>query len=372
MPKNLFTFNFKKLPLACILSIILIIMIYSLELFVLPINFFTFRAWEALKVQKIYPTSGPFYPNIEIVMQEEGDLAHHTKLAIKKDVIWQTDIYGQRKKNNNINKYDIVIVGESNIGGSTLTQKDTIAQVLERNLGLKVYPFVDNDVPPINGFFNNNRFMINPPKIVILGVIERHISLLPEIKALSNQKNIILWEEKPKLAVLADRVYKNNMARYLLARVKKTKEKIINIIRNFFIKDYATNSPYADGNKMLFLQGPTANIAVSEGTIKKIITILNSYNQICKARKIRFIFLPIPNKENIYYDQLPIKNKPDFLKRLIKQLKEASIEVIDTQTAFDQTRNSHDVILFNIDDSHWNANAVNLTADLIKKTLSHK
>ena len=47
-----------------------------LELFILPMDFFTFRVWEAIVVRKyrnLFP--GHFYPNMEITKIEEGDLA---------------------------------------------------------------------------------------------------------------------------------------------------------------------------------------------------------------------------------------------------------------------------------------------------------
>ncbi|MDI7259530.1 MAG: hypothetical protein QME90_06390, partial [Thermodesulfobacteriota bacterium] len=69
-----------------------------IELFILPIDLFTFRVWESLVVRKYRNIlAGPFYPNMEITKIEEGDLAHHTRFAVKKEVQWITDRYGFRK-----------------------------------------------------------------------------------------------------------------------------------------------------------------------------------------------------------------------------------------------------------------------------------
>lgn len=38
--------------------------------------------------------TGPFYPHIKLKKFEEGDLAHHTKFSVKKEVDWYTDQYG--------------------------------------------------------------------------------------------------------------------------------------------------------------------------------------------------------------------------------------------------------------------------------------
>ena len=113
----------------------------GIELFILPIDFFTFRVWEALVIRK-YRNSlpGQFYPNMEVTKIEEGDMAHHTKFAYKRKVKWITDRYGYRKQNTNRSKHQVVIIGDSNIAGSGLTQEDILSEVLEKKLKVGVYP----------------------------------------------------------------------------------------------------------------------------------------------------------------------------------------------------------------------------------------
>ena len=122
-----------------------------LELFILPIDFFTIRVWESLVVKKfknILP--GPFYPNMETTKIEEGDLAAHTRFAIKKKVRWMTDRYGYRKQDTDLQKHKMVIIGESNIAGSSLTQEEILSEVLEDQLKVSVYPYAP--VGRINSF----------------------------------------------------------------------------------------------------------------------------------------------------------------------------------------------------------------------------
>ena len=137
-----------------------------LELFILPIDFFTFKVWEAIVVWK-YRTffAGHFYPNMEIAKIEEGNLAPHTRFAIKKKVRWMTDRYGYRKQNTDLQKHKIVIIGESNIAGSSLTQEEILSEVLEVQLKVSVYPYAP--VGGINSFLRNKRFVENSPDIVI-------------------------------------------------------------------------------------------------------------------------------------------------------------------------------------------------------------
>ena len=47
----------------------------GIEIFILPMDRFTFRVWEALVVRKFdLLLPGPFYPNMRVSKEEEGDL----------------------------------------------------------------------------------------------------------------------------------------------------------------------------------------------------------------------------------------------------------------------------------------------------------
>ncbi|MBN1870875.1 MAG: hypothetical protein JW847_09905 [Candidatus Omnitrophica bacterium] len=54
MENNLFISSFKSYPEAFLLALSAIMFLHGLELFVLPINAFTFRIWEALIVKRFY------------------------------------------------------------------------------------------------------------------------------------------------------------------------------------------------------------------------------------------------------------------------------------------------------------------------------
>lgn len=370
MARNSFIFNFKKLPGAFILALSIILFIYFIELFVLPINFFTYRAWEAIIVKRFHSVlPGHFYPNMKISMIEEGDLGRHTKFAVKKPVKWETDRYGYRKRDSNISRYKIVIIGDSNIAGSGLTQEDMLSELLERRLKVKVYPLTSTEVPPINTFLNDERFVYNPPEIVIVASMERNIAKLNEVQMgskyvqSSGVKQVLkrYLSSRRSLTILLDRIYKNSMCNFFGSRIKAK-------LKSLVIKSDAENKSAPDP-KMLFYQGIEANKDIPREEIERIAHIITSYDRIFKSRGIRFIFLPIPNKESVYYDYLPIKKRPVFLKQLIQRLQAESIEAIDTQRAFEETRRERKILLYHTDDTHWNEHGVELVAGLIEGLL---
>lgn len=339
-----------------------------LELFILPIDFFTFRVWEAIVVRKyrnLFP--GHFYPNMEITKIEEGDLAPRTRFAIKKKVRWVTDRYGYRKRNTDLQKHEIVIIGESNIAGSSLTQEDILSEVLEDQLKVSVYPYAP--VGGINTFLKDKRFIENSPDIVIFARIERELLDLDSLKPIREKKLFPKLKRQiqknrmiQSLGIHLDRVSKMIMLHYFRASLRRS----IPTPKHFGPKPIS--SQYGP---IFFIQGRRANEDVSQEKLDKAIQIIKSYNNAVKSRGIRFIFLPIPNKENIFYEHLQTK-RPVFLEQLISELKSHGIETIDTQKAFEEAFRKNQVLLYHTDDTHWNGNAVRIAADLLIKVIEEK
>ena len=355
----------KKFLAKSILFLFPFVLAVSIELFILPIDFFTFRVWEAiwvLKYRNLFP--GHFYPNEEITKIEEGDLAPHTRFAIKKKVRWVTDRYGYRKQNTDLQKHKIVIVGESNIAGSGLSQEEILSEVLEGQLRVSVYPYAP--VGGINSFLKDERFIEHSPDIVIFARIERELLGLDALKPIKAKRSFSKLKGKVKtnrmiqfLSIRLDRVSKMIMLHYFRASLRRgisTPE------------DLGSEPIFSEYGPIFFIQGREANRDVSREKLDKTVQIIRSYNEVVRSRGIRFIFLPIPNKENIFYKCLETM-KPVFLEQLISELKSYGVETIDTQRAFEEAFQKNKVLLYHTDDTHWNGNAVRIAADLLIKVI---
>jgi len=349
------------------------LLMIGVELFVLPIDFFTFRVWEALLVRKMSSIfSGHFYPRMEVTKLEiSGDLARHTQFAIPKTVKWVTDRYGFRKEDSEGRKPQVVIIGESNIAGIGLTQEETLSEVLEEQLNVPVYPYAP--VASINPFLKDLRFKKDPPRVVIVSYIEREIPYLSFPKLSESRerfrerfRSFYEWRDRftqigwvQSLGVMVDRLYKMNMLNSARANVRGGTR----------IDYYHAPSKFGP---MLFIQGEAANQEVPDEQFRKAVETLEAYDQILRKRNIRFIFLPIPNKENIYHEFLPNPRRPVFLGQLIQELKKRKVETVDTQTAFEDEYRRNSTLLFFLDVSHWNPRGVRLAADLVVKTIGQK
>jgi alginate O-acetyltransferase complex protein AlgJ len=342
------------------------------ELFVLPIDFFTFRVWEAVVVKKyrnLLP--GAFYPNMEITKMEDQDLYHHTSFSEKNRVRWILDRFGYRKQNTRRRRYEVVIVGDSNIAGSGLTQEEIFSEVLEEKLGVSVYPLSPTS---LNTFLKERRLLDDPPKIVIVASIEREIIDLPLPKKPRNADSTLqVWIDGmayrlkdelkencwiQSMIILLDRISKMNMLHYVRSSLRRMAPP--------FQSSHITISS-KDG-PVFFLQGARANQAVPRDQFDKAVLTIKAYHDLLASKGIRFIFLSIPNKETIYYEALRTE-RPVFLPQLVAALKNVGIETVDLQKAFEEAFRKDSVLLYRAGDTHWNQNGVRLGADLIKRLI---
>jgi hypothetical protein len=211
--------------------------------------------------------------------------------------------------------------------------------------------------------------MQSAPDVIILESIERGILTgnyrIPKDKDFGRlplwQENILkiqLNESVQTVATTLDRIFKANMLNYLKA--------CINSSATPGIKDF-DEAPCPP----LFLQGVVANDSVPAEKLNAVAQSIKKYSDFFTGKGIRFIFLPIPNKENIYYKYLGTK-KPVFLENLIKKLKELNVEVADTQKAFVNASENTAVSLYQRDDTHWNAEGVKVAAELLEKLIRKK
>lgn len=336
------------------------------ELFLLPIDFFTFRPWETLVVKDSYHIlEGPFYPNMALVKTEEaGDLKPSPDCAvIKKDLVWQTDAYGYRKAASSAHPYPVIIIGDSNAAGSGLSQAHMLSEVLEKRLGKSVYPLAPAHTKDL---FRHGLLKQHKPEVVILEAIERHI--LPghfpvpshaDFQSLS-LKDRIIWSIRlnpvvQSAAIKLDRVFRANMIHYVKARINP---------RPAPAKGIATENACPE----LFLQGTSANRDIPDSIRQKTADDIRRLSDFFTGKGIRFIFLPVPNKENIHHRQLGTP-KPVYLEKIILDLKRAGVEVADTQKAFDEITARTSRPLYHRDDTHWNVAGVEAASRLVEDIL---
>lgn len=164
------TGHFHRICLKLALLALPFVILQAIELFVLPVGFFSFRVWEAALADP-YRYPGGFYPNLHVKKEKEygyyklGD----EKINQSKQVEWFTDSYGWRNRPEieKQEKYDIVVVGDSNIAGCALDQKDTLPEVLGTRSGKVCYSY-SIGVDPVSLFFSDPRMAKKAPSLLVV------------------------------------------------------------------------------------------------------------------------------------------------------------------------------------------------------------
>lgn len=314
---------------------------------------------------------GFFYPEVKIVKYEAANMMDmYRGRNVRRTNEWQTDRYGYRKKEPYRFPIEIALVGDSNMAGSGLTQTELFSEVLENAIKRGAYPLAPAGMESV---FLMPLFKKNPPKIVVASFIERNLSTFHPYQIPFRRPGFAAWERmntavseillaQPffrSLGIFVDRsFYKKTLAQYWKGRFFGGRP-------DLFISGINSELP------MIFFQGSAANEPISEAELQSTVRTFKSYEEACRQAGIRFIFMPIPNKETIYYDILPGQLKSNRLQRLFTRLRAEGVEVVDLESAYLNFKEAQpEVLLYEPEDVHWNAQGVRLAVEILQKYLS--
>lgn len=350
-----------------------------IELFVLPMDFFTFRSWEALRMTGPPSLwSGPFYPDRSLRRKEFGDLGHHSPYAVAKDVFWKTDRFGYRNRFG-LAKPDVVIVGYSNVVGPGLSQDDTLAESLRQRIGLSVYPYSPWGA---YDYLADPRFRRSPPGIVILATMERDCknwnSDEPRDRGrwTSVKRSVKGWGQRMfaesavarEVSVLVSRLHKQVFWNFLRARARGALEAALS---RMFGTPLRWRFAVGSDGATLFFEGKSAWLEPSLEELKALVARIQGVRRRVEARGGRFLFVPMPDKETLYYDLVPgaPPSQPAYFRRLLAELKKAGVPTVDLLTPFEKSRAADRGVLYLMDDSHWSPEGVQLAVGEIAAAL---
>jgi hypothetical protein len=325
-----------------IIFILPIFGLLSVELF-MPLNTFTHRPWEALLFKSNKTMF--FYPNQQLDHQSVGDLCHHTQFAIEKNENWITDKLGFRN-DTFIKKADVLLIGDSFMVGSSIPQDSTMTNLLKEKLNNPTYNIAPAGFTDFIDLLKQG--VIKKPKIIIYSCVE---SSIPSPIKISKETRFT--EDVSSFSVFKDKVKRLYSLKYINSRVTGKHGKGVQGVI---------------ASRMFFLHGKEQNYHYDK--IMNIAKTIQSYKDYCDAIGVDFIFLPVPNKETVYFDKVPLKSQPVFLFTLDSVLREKKIKTINTLELFNNYRTSNSNIIYHLDDSHWNARGVDLVTEKIAKFIS--
>jgi len=319
----------------------------------LPSTFFAFRTWESISFATRVPHYSSFYPNSVTLMNANGDLCHHTDKAIVKSEFWITDKLGFRN-NEFVDEADILFIGDSFIAGSGLSQNELVSNKVKSKSNKKIYNMSPSSISQFDYFLKIG--VIKKPKIIIFSKVERNIpEPIISIKESFIEKMASKVFSFYNINVFIDKAFKLSSIDWLQARISKSK---------------GYGIPSKVNSNMFFFQG--ANQKHNEGDLQTTLINLKSYKKYCDSLNIKFIFMPMPDKETVYYELVPFLEQPNYLFKLDSILKNEGISTINTLKIYNDYRKNNMNLLYHLDDTHWNSNATELISNEIVRMVNKK
>lgn len=346
-----------------------------LELFVFPEDLFTFRVWDAISISgRNAVLSGSFYPNRKFERMEQGDLAAYSKDAVYRSTVWETDVFGFRNSNHGCRDYPIVIVGDSFAVGTGLTQADTLSEVLSRKLKTCVYSFSSLE---LNDYLTSSLWRRSKPSVVLYVKSEwwiKNESDLPlESKNLHGEdivRRLGVGDHSlmQSIAVFRDRYGKSIMLRTYRKRGPLF---VFSQIIGWFTNNAFSSQAYGNSNteqkEMHFRSMVLTQDPVNQAEVDFVAKRMAAFRDEFSRHGVRFVFMPVPNKETIYLPGL--HKRGELLDQIFLRMTQLGVETIQLQPAFLSHQASSPELLYQTDDTHWNEKGVRLSADLVSKAL---
>lgn len=338
----------KFLKRALIFLVVPLIIIAICEIAV-PVTFFVYRPWEAIIFSTPVPTNSPFYPNARMKMNSLGDLCHHTAHSILKKGNWIIDNLGYRN-DEFIEEADILIIGDSFVAGSSLSQENTItSQVKQRNGQLKVYNMAPGSVSKFDMYLKKG--IIKKPKLLIFSIVERNVPdklVAYNANIKSRIKEMFEWRN---VNIYIDKTFRLLSLNWLKARISNST---------------GSGIPGTEDSKMFFLNGKKQQHET--GDLEATAEIIISYKKYCDSLGIHFLFLPMPDKETVYFENVPLSKQSNYLLELDTLLQLSNVPTINTLALYNEYKQLQPDLLYSLDDTHWNPTAT----ELISKEIINK
>lgn len=339
-------------------------------IFFLDDHFFAFRAWEVMVDET---GDAPFRKNGRFEKVIFGDLANMLKIRKFRQYRTQrfsTDSRGFRNPDYPEDTvFPVVVLGDSDMAGSSLSDSDIFSVRLSEALSVPVYNFSPRN--PIS-FFASERFRKNPPEILIWEAIERtidektfsHYARIPVDADFRMPKRTTKQRSRKPVRKLSEH-YAKWIYHDLIWRVVGIHNPAVGFI------DTRTEMLFYRPGMELLGKGPR------ERGIDAVLRGIDRIKRICDRKGIRLIFMPLPDKENIYRHLLPdhLRNAypgDPFLSVLHEGLEARGIESVDLFESYRNRLETGDDFLYFLDDTHWNdrgvSMAVRASIEIIEKS----
>lgn len=335
-----------------------IFVIPFLVLYIITFLFFTVNAGDLLRIGFIPSTDKEYRKNFTSYNNE----MKFTELSKSKQKTYKILTIGDSFSEQGKNGYQNILANDFSI--------------------LHVDRFISNNqIQKLVELCNGNFFDTYTVQYVILQGVER--DLIDDIKDIDltskiniHQIDSIITNHKPEQNKDKYSFFSRTTLRFPYSALKYFTDKNYLSNEQVYNVELNTTSLFSNhSNKLLFYYKDLINTEqnnLPENAIK-LNKILNQLSQKLKEKNITLIFLPSPDKYDMYYDYIADKQtftKPIFFDNL-KKLNKEFIYINSKEILTKELSNKKDIYYF--DDTHWSPIASGLISQKIKEEIiSHE
>ena len=265
-------------------------------------------------------------------------------------ITFTTDADGFRSTRIEAESYPIAVTGDSTIFGTHLSDSDTLPWKLSEAMG----------VPVFNGAHTGMSNLLAHPR---LGNLQVFIDAITERSIFPR---ILSKREKHIRPVTFQPLARKELTMLEAAgEVPPQRYSLPLIVLNNLGKMAADFKTWRKGGEQsrLFIRHSMRPDEFEE-TVAIIVALKAEFD----ALGIRYVFVPIPAKQNLYADDVDEYTR-NFLPRLFARLQAEGVEYVDLDTPF---RVHRDEELFYAYDTHWTPKGTALAANVIADQLAGK
>ena len=318
----------------------------------LPSTQWQFRHFKGMRFDW-YQKDLPNFQNQHSFLVAEGDLCPRTPFAIPKEELWITDALGYRNERFT-HSPKILLIGDSFILGSGLTQSEILSHQLNELLGdsTAVYAMAPADLSQYFQLVQHG--ILHPPQILIYQHVERLLPASLDSAKIQTPpaftRGLKAWLHDSEMDILMDKAFRFYAFRAGLKRLTST----------LYPKPLGIQSPTYTG--LFFLNAE--NSTYEPEALDAFGHLLETTHRELQTTSTRFIYLPIPNKETLYSRYHPNAMDDRAYQQLLRTAQNLNIEVVNTLQLL-QTVDG-EALTYHLDDSHWNAEGVHRVAQALQ------
>ncbi len=319
-----------------------------------------FRPWEHLYDHD----ADRFAARRHIAMLGIGDLGYKTwnrALQSQRETTFTTDRWGYRNPSD-LRTAPIVVIGDSYVAGSGLSDDETVSARLSDRIGVPVYNFASEALNAPAFFLRDERFIRSRPEVVIWAPVARGIAPRPLFFTGSESAPPSLAERVAERGhAFSDFVERLNRDNGL---VREARFALQGFLGRWREDPRARRLPGGEVVLALDLAEQNLLLEPEQREVDHCIQMVALFADILQRAGVRFVFSPIPESGTIYpelFDAAERRALPrdSFLDRLLDGVRQRGVEVVDLTELY---RRRPTPYLYLPDDSHWNARAVDLAA----------